>query len=81
MVQINETNSNSINLRQKEIIKKNNLEKKRTKIKNAMHEVHEETLELYEEEQIQKDQGNRALSKRWKNLFKKRKISTILVQD
>ena len=67
------TNSNSINLRQKEIIKKNNLEKKRTKIKNAMHEVHEETLEQYEEEQIQKDQGNRALSKRWKNLFKKKK--------
>ena len=38
-----------------------------------MHEVHDETLELYEEEQIQKDQGNRALSKRWKNLFKKKK--------
>ena len=65
--------ANSNNLRQKMKIKKNNLAKKETKILKAMNETHEEILDLYEEEQKQKDPGIKAFSKRWKNLNKKKK--------
>ncbi len=37
-----------------------------------MHETHEEILELYENEQIQQDPRNQNLTKKWKNLIKKK---------
>ena len=59
--------SNSENLRQKKSIKNYQLALKNSKIKVELHETHEEILELYEDEQIQKDPGNQVFSKNWKN--------------
>lgn len=67
--------SNSINLRQKKKIKNYQLAQKKSKIKNELNETHGEILELYEEEQIQKDPIKRVLSKKWKN--KKQNSNTV----
>ena len=47
----------------------------KTKIKNSLHETHEEILELYEDEQIKKDPRNKAFSRKWKN--KKQNSNTV----
>lgn len=57
----------NINLKQKKKIKNYQLAQKKSKIKNSLHETHEEILELYEDEQIKKDPRNKAFSKKWKN--------------
>ena len=44
----------NINLKQKKKIKNYQLAQKKSKIKNSLHETHEEILELYEDEQIKK---------------------------
>ena len=65
----------NINLRQKNKIKNYQLAQKKSKIKNSLHETHEEILELYEDEQIKKDPRNKAFSKKWKN--KKQNSNTV----
>ena len=65
----------NINLRQKNKIKNYQLAQKKSKIKNSLHETHEEILELYEDEQIKKDPRNKAFSRKWKN--KKQNSNTV----